>query len=712
MSKFLRLAVAAIAAVSGSLVFVSGVAHASVNLEIGFSFQPSPITVGDTALPVQIRLQNDSDDVDDGQSIIVCNAGNPAPCGSPSGAPPKDVIGIGLLASCVAAGTTSTTCGTADPGVFVPTSLTAAGGGSCAGTDFSITTEANGTWRFAPLAPAPANLELADDSTICEINFSVNVEKYPSADYSVAPGRQIAILGSTTGYSIDVLNGPEPADDAVSSTRTIVKAQPNISTTASGTVLLGSGTITDTALVASRAFPDATANVSFRLFGPNDATCAGPPVFQSNVAISGGSNTVVSEPFAPTAVGTYRWIATYEGDSNNLPAPGVCNAANESVVVTPGQPTLATTASPTVRLGAGDLTDTATVTGRVGPLASTVSFSLFGPDNATCANPPIFTNNGVALPTASDSVTSAGYTPTAPGTYRWIATYSGDANNLPAAGACNDAGESTVVDKAQPVLVTDAGADVAIGDALTDTATITGRVSALAATLDFRLFGPNNADCSGAAVFEQLAVPFTATDDAITSAAFTPTATGTYRWVVTYSGDANNAGAVGVCGDPLETVQVNLGAPTIVTEASASVPVGVGQLSDAATVNGRVDPQAGATVSFRLYGPGDTTCSAAPVFEDLNVAYPVGGGTVRSGTYTPLVAGTYRWVASYSGDANNLPATGVCGDPTETVAVTAAVVPELPATGSETGMLMRSGGLLFLAGVGMMGLGSRKRSAR
>ena len=38
------------------------------------------------------------------------------------------------------------------------------------------------------------------------------------------------------------------------------------------------------------------------------------------------------------AAGTYRWIASYSGDANNAAVAGACNAANESVVVSPVPP--------------------------------------------------------------------------------------------------------------------------------------------------------------------------------------------------------------------------------------------------------------------------------------------------------------------------------------------------------------------------------------
>lgn len=47
-------------------------------------------------------------------------------------------------------------------------------------------------------------------------------------------------------------------------------------------------------------------------------------------------------------------------------------------------------------------------------------------------------------------VSTPSYTPLAEGTYRWIASYSGDANNNAVSGACDDAGESVVVTRRPP----------------------------------------------------------------------------------------------------------------------------------------------------------------------------------------------------------------------------------------------------------------------
>jgi hypothetical protein len=48
-------------------------------------------------------------------------------------------------------------------------------------------------------------------------------------------------------------------------------------------------------------------------------------------------------------------------------------------------------------------------------------------------------------PLVAGTATSADFTPTAPGTYLWTASYSGDVNNNPASSPCNDANESVTI---------------------------------------------------------------------------------------------------------------------------------------------------------------------------------------------------------------------------------------------------------------------------
>jgi uncharacterized repeat protein (TIGR01451 family) len=133
-------------------------------------------------------------------------------------------------------------------------------------------------------------------------------------------------------------------------------------------------------------------------------------------------------------------------------------------------------------------------------------------------------------------------------------------------------------------------------------------------------------------------------------------------------GTAAGNGIVRICGGfaPLPGVG---GTPTIATTASPNITLGAGSLTDTAVVSGRVSPQAGATVTFRLFGPDDATCTGTPAFSPAPVPYPVADGPVTSPPFTPTQLGTYRWIASYSGDANNAAVTGACNDANENVTV-------------------------------------------
>jgi hypothetical protein len=116
--------------------------------------------------------------------------------------------------------------------------------------------------------------------------------------------------------------------------------------------------------------------------------------------------------------------------------------------------------------------------------------------------------------------------------------------------------------------------------------------------------------------------------------------------------------------------------PAIATTPAGSVPVG-GGIADSARIVGGASPSG--IVTFTLFGPGDTTCTT-PIATRTS---PLTGGTASSGTIPVTTAGTYSWVATYSGDAHNSPAISLCGS--ETVLVTAQTL-----TGRAYGLAART----------------------
>src|SRR6202034_3317103 len=105
----------------------------------------------------------------------------------------------------------------------------------------------------------------------------------------------------------------------------------------------------------------------------------GTPVATSSVPVSGDA-TYTSAPATPLLSGSYVWVATYNGDSNNgATAPGSCSDPNETVVVTALTPTVSSLASAGTGVPGESVTASATVSGS-GPVPTgTVTFFLCNP---------------------------------------------------------------------------------------------------------------------------------------------------------------------------------------------------------------------------------------------------------------------------------------------------------------------------------------------
>src|SRR5207247_394846 len=111
---------------------------------------------------------------------------------------------------------------------------------------------------------------------------------------------------------------------------------------------------------------------------------------------------------------------------------------------------------------------------------------------------------------------------------------------------------------------------------------------------------------------------------------------GTYRFIATYSGDANNNGATTACNDPNESVAVTKATPTLSTTASPSVAAG-GSVSDTAHLGAGVSPTG--TMTFVLYS--DASCTTATFTSTKPVS---GNGDYTSDSTVVLLAGTYHWI--------------------------------------------------------------------
>lgn len=461
----------------------------------------------------------------------------------------------------------------------------------------------------------------------------------------------------------------------------------------------GSTALSDTALV----FADSSRHVAFSLWAPSTCGTEGAtPVFTDSEAVTSATltnSTVTSASFVPKHAGVYEWTAEVIVNSDASIENGPTACTDEQVTVTAGAAQISTTPSNADGGPVGTaIIDHATVTGGINP-TGTVTFELFAPSNPGCISDSDSSKTWlqrwtVALDESGNaSVPAPGYATTVVGTYNWVAVYSGDADNLGARSACGS--ESVTFTKATPTIVTTASHGGPVGTQIHDSAQVSGGDNPTG-TVTFRLFAPSNPTCASgdaSGAVQTVIVPLGSSGSATSAGTpFTTTEIGTYNWIATYSGDANNTGVSTACND--EQVTVGKDPTSVTTAASAGGAPGIA-LHDTAKVTGAFLPTG--TVTFTLHGPADTTCTAAPIFSSTVALSATGTATSASFSGTSA-AGTYNWIASYSGDARSGASKSKCG--AEPVHVTASGVKGIttPGTGLADGLTQAGFGIELLLG--------------
>jgi hypothetical protein len=254
----------------------------------------------------------------------------------------------------------------------------------------------------------------------------------------------------------------------------------------------GSVTVRDHAELTVSGASAFGGNITFSLCGPlalaSTSNCqTGGVQIGSPVAVSGPSPATANSAVATlTSVGRYCWRAVYSGDAGaGVPGssdPDDATNTSECFLVNPVTPTLTTQASGDVTLGS-PISDTATLSGTanqpgtgglggaetispgsINPTTpgaaagGTISWTAYGPgDCSTVAFGPTtrdVSGNGT-YPTAAQTAIS--FTPTAVGTYTFVASYSGSSPNTNSVpnSACPDlTGAEDVVVSGQASLQT------------------------------------------------------------------------------------------------------------------------------------------------------------------------------------------------------------------------------------------------------------------
>lgn len=76
----------------------------------------------------------------------------------------------------------------------------------------------------------------------------------------------------------------------------------------------------------------------YRVYGPDDTTCSATPAFESSPVTVNDNGLYPGPNFTPTEPGTYRWIITYSGDTNNQAAASDCGANGSTSTITEDPP--------------------------------------------------------------------------------------------------------------------------------------------------------------------------------------------------------------------------------------------------------------------------------------------------------------------------------------------------------------------------------------
>jgi hypothetical protein len=431
--------------------------------------------------------------------------------------------------------------------------------------------------------------------------------------------------------------------EASNQTSTVSKASPALSGTASPAVV--GNPIHDAVTVSGGFSPGG--EVTFKVFAPTDSGCL-TPLATSTAPISGGQ--AASADFAPQQAGLYRWSAEYPGDTNNESVGLGCEASNQTSTVSKASPALSGTASSVVVVGS-PITDTATLSGGFAVVGELV-FRAYGPGDPTCANAPSYE---ASVPVGGPgSYSPPGFSPPT-GVYQWTVVYGGDGNNEAVGLGCGTANQSSAVGTVSVTLAASATSGT-VGNAVVATATLqegatpTGQIT-------FKAFPPGDASCSGTPAFSSTVG--VSGNGSYSSAAFTPSQVGSYRWTAAYSGDPNHAPATEGCGRAMS--DVSAAKPTIVGEIGQGFTVG-SPFRVAATLQGGFAPRG--KVTFRIYGPPAGDCAKPLAVDTVTVS---GNGTVQSDPFVPQQPGHYRFVVGYSGDSANLGAAETCGSPNQMV---------------------------------------------
>jgi hypothetical protein len=300
------------------------------------------------------------------------------------------------------------------------------------------------------------------------------------------------------------------------------------------------------------------------------------------------------------------------------------------------------------------LSDAATLSGGDNP-TGTLSYRLHPPSDPTCSMGRFFFTVSVSGNRTYFSWESPFFVDWSNldevGTWRWTVDYSGDTRNEPATSGCAEE-PVTVRLRTAFVSIFNSSFQVPVGSSLFGFVSTSG--FRMTGTVQLRVYPPSDPSCSGPASFTQSFQLSGGFGEGFSFATGTVDEVGTWRYQVTYPGDARNTPASVSCGSVV--TNVHKASPSLFTSPfNASAVIGTEVRADAA-LSGSFRPTG--TLRFLLFAPTDSGCSS-PVETKLVPVDP--NGNYVNASFTPTAVGRWRITVDYAGDALNFGASAGCG---------------------------------------------------
>src|SRR5438128_2451159 len=380
------------------------------------------------------------------------------------------------------------------------------------------------------------------------------------------------------------------------------------------------------------------------------------------VSVSGDGEYATPQGASPTQAGTYYWVAAYSGDSNNKEAKSGC-ADHPAVIDQPSQ-AITTTQHPAAGTVGETFKDEAKLSGLFGaPPTGPIRLKLssnngcYAPDYTTLSR-----SGPVSVSGDGEYATPQGASPTQAGTYYWVAAYSGDSNNKEAKSGCADEPVRSEERRVGNTTSQDPAAGT-VGETVKDEAKLSGLFGAHpTGTISWKLYPNKGCEAPEGGVLAPVRpVSVSGDGEYATPQGASPTQAGTYYWVAAYSGDSNNKEAKSGCAD--EPVVIGQASPAITTTQDPAAGTVGETFKDEAKLSGLFGAHPTGTISWKLYS--NKSCDASEgglVASDGPVSVSGDGEYATPQGASPTQAGTYYWVAAYSGDSNNKEAKSGCAD--------------------------------------------------